>query len=98
MANVREMLERTPPAVLYDYTTQQGLLGIIRDREIWASHTQYLNDVLEFRHAIDLVKEELSAQMLRVSDEPSRQCLTEMQGAVSSGLESINVCVCSFSE
>jgi hypothetical protein len=52
---------RTPPPVLYHYSTQQGLLGIIRDKEIWASHTQYLNDVREFRHALDLVKEELSA-------------------------------------
>ena len=55
-----------PPAILYHYTTQQGLLGIIRDKEIWASHTQYLNDAREFRHALDLIKEEL----LKIKSKP----------------------------
>ena len=39
---------------LYHYTTQAGLLGIIRERKIWASNIHYLNDLNEFKHAIDL--------------------------------------------
>jgi hypothetical protein len=78
MANVKEILYRTPPPVLYHYTTQQGILGIIRDKEIWASHTQYLNDVREFRHALD-VREELPA-MIKAQKE-----------AMFSGMEGINV-------
>lgn len=49
--HVKEILNRTPPAILYRYTTQRGLLGIISSKEIWATHTQYLNDAREFRHA-----------------------------------------------
>ena len=99
MGNVKEILRRTPPPILYHYTTQQGLLGIISDKEIWASHTQYLNDVREFRHALDLVKEEISAMKSEAAtNELSRKCLTAMEESVLSGLESINVCVCSFSE
>ena len=33
--------------------------GIIKDRKIWATHTQYLNDRREFLHAVDLVREEI---------------------------------------
>ena len=99
MANVKEILERTPPTILYHYTTQKGLLGIISDKEIWASHTQYLNDAREFGHALDLLKKELLAMKSEVSASgPARSCLEEMERAIFSGLESINVCVCSFSE
>lgn len=83
---------------MYHYTTQQGLLGIVRDKEIWASHTQYLNDVREFRHALELVKEELSAKRQAAADEFASKCLVAMQETIDSGMESVNVCVCSFSE
>ena len=35
--------------LLYHYTTQEGLLGIIDKRCIWASHIRYLNDLTEGR-------------------------------------------------
>ncbi len=50
--NLNRKIEKT----LYHYTTQEGFLGIIKNKEIWASHTQYLNDQKEYVHAIDLVK------------------------------------------
>lgn len=88
MANVKEILQRTPPSVLYHYTTQQGLLGIISDKEIWATHTQYLNDAREFRHALDIVKQELSAMRQEPGrDEPAQKSLTEMHEALSPGME-----------
>jgi hypothetical protein len=98
--NVKEILHRTPPPVLYHYTTQQGLLGIINSKEIWATHTQYLNDIREFRHATDLVKQELSlmADATPVEDKVLRDRLWDMKNAVSRTLQNINVCVCSFSE
>jgi hypothetical protein len=99
MTNVKEILQRTPPSILYHYTTQSGLLGIISGKDIWASHTQYLNDASEFRHALDLVKEELSAMESEgIRDETARKRLVEMHAALSPGMEGINVCVCSFSE
>ncbi|MGB0064825.1 MAG: DUF2971 domain-containing protein [Terracidiphilus sp.] len=36
-----------PEELLYHYTTQEGLLGIIEKQKIWASHLQYLNDKSE---------------------------------------------------
>lgn len=37
-----------PQGVLYHYTSQQGLLGIIDHGQIWASHIRYLNDTKEY--------------------------------------------------
>ena len=99
MASVKETLFRQPPEILYHYTGQEGLLGIIGKKEIWASHTQYLNDQREFRHAVELVRDELS-QMASQADTQAGPFVEEMnQGMLEhDGMESINVCVCSFSE
>jgi hypothetical protein len=95
--NVKEILHREPPGILYHYTTQRGLLGIITTNEIWASHTQYLNDRLEFRHAIEIAKDEL----LKMKREPmfidKMELLDEIESALGIRMESVNVCVCSFS-
>ncbi len=95
--NVKEILSRTPPKILYHYTTQQGLLGIIENNEIWASHTQYLNDAREYRHALEMVREEL-ARMKHGSVTTEQERLIAEMGEAIKGVESINVCVCSFSE
>ena len=108
-AILNEVLSRTPDKPLYHYTTQKGLLGIIKNREIWATHTQYLNDRREFLHALDLVHEEIKRllgqefdrEWLYRTDQPGRErqeILLKMEAAVSLSPESINVCVCSFSE
>ena len=48
-----------PPATLYHYTRQAGLLGIVTSRTLWASKSQYLNDSKEFHHAFDIARTEL---------------------------------------
>ena len=99
MASVKEILSRQPPEILYHYTGQEGLLGIIGKKEIWASHTQYLNDDREFRHAIELVRDELS-RMVQGAETQERPFVEEMNQGMHErdGMESVNVCVCSFSE
>ena len=99
MASVKEILSRQPPEILYHYTGQEGLLGIIGKKEIWASHTQYLNDQREFRHALGLVRDELE-QIVRQADTQTGPFVEELKQGMCErdGMESINVCVCSFSE
>jgi hypothetical protein len=36
------------PRILYHYTSQQGFLGIVEHRAIWASSIFHLNDAAEF--------------------------------------------------
>jgi hypothetical protein len=98
MGSVKEILHRDPPGILYHYTNQAGLLGIINTKEIWASHTQYLNDQREFRHAIDIAKAELESMLHAPAYAEHRVLLEEMQIAIAESIESVNVCVCSFSE
>ena len=93
---LNEALSRKPEVPLYHYTRQSGLLGIIRKKEIWATHTQYLNDRREYLHALGVVREEID-KLLVLSGQQSRSILEEMKEGIF-GIETMNVCVCSFSE
>ena len=94
---LREIFSRQPPEILYHYTTQAGLLGIVKDKEIWASHTQYLNDQREYLHAISLVKDAIEKIKGDYKSSQEKDILSEMETGIE-GNESMNVCVCSFSE
>ncbi len=93
---LKEVLSQEPTKTLYHYTTQAGLLGILRDKHIWATHTQYLNDAKEYLHAIDVVIAEIVKRLADAVGD-SHRILADMAKGVR-GIESTNVCVCSFSE
>ena len=95
-AILNEVLSRRPHTPLYHYTGQKGLLGIIGNRQIWATHSQYLNDRREYKHALDLVREEIKTRWAS-AHKGTRAILRAMEEGIS-GIESVNVCVCSFSE
>lgn len=103
-AILNDALLRKPEKPLYHYTTQSGLLGIIKDRKIWATHTQYLNDRREFLHAVDLVREEIERLFKDKNTQTGQEsaarmeALERMRDMSSRSPEGINVCVCSFSE
>lgn len=86
------------PETLYHYTSQSGLIGIIRDNEIWMTHTQYLNDSQEFHDAIGFVEEEIKRQIAVATGVVEKTVLGEMLGAIDQDHTGMNVCVCSFSE
>lgn len=52
-----------PLRTLYHYTTQEGLLGIIESRSIWASEIRYLNDTTEFQTGLEVVSAALRARL-----------------------------------
>jgi hypothetical protein len=49
----------TIPKYLYHYTSQKGLLGILKDNKLRMTNILYLNDSSEFSHTVELVKTEL---------------------------------------
>jgi hypothetical protein len=51
---------RPVPSRLYHYTNAGGLLGIIEQNKLWATHVNYLNDASELRYARSLVEAALS--------------------------------------
>jgi hypothetical protein len=44
------------PRGLCHYTSGQGLLGILQNREVWSTHISYLNDHTESRLAFDMAR------------------------------------------
>jgi len=93
---LEQVLCRRPTGPLYHYTAPSGFMGIISKAEIWATHTQYLNDWREYSHAVDMVREQIMA-MRAFGESSTRKTLQEMEDGLD-GIESMNVCVCSFSE
>lgn len=94
---LQSRLHPCPPATLYHYTTQPGLIGIIRQKEIWATHTQYLNDATEYKYGLQIALDELWRMYNAAENEDRKTHLGEMSDSLR-GIESINVCVASFSE
>ena len=45
-----------PKGLIYHYTNQAGLLGILSSKEIWATHIRYLNDASEYNRGLEIVK------------------------------------------
>jgi hypothetical protein len=91
------LLSQTAPQTLYHYTNQRGFLGIIRSKQIWLTHTQYLNDRREFTHAVDLAKDEVEHRLPN-APASTKEILLAMQDALRANLATTNVCVCSFSQ
>ena len=109
----KENADQAGPELLYHYTTQQGLLGILKDKCIWATHIRYLNDTSEGNIVPRVVFEEFSSrynasslyQALGVAPEAAPKAAEPIdEGALGQGttmaswVTSQNVFVTSFSE
>jgi hypothetical protein len=68
-----------PPTVLYHYTSPAGLMGIIRNREIWATKLHYLNDVSECGCALRITSQMLTEKEARETDGATRLALAQMK-------------------
>ncbi|HEY2899044.1 MAG TPA: DUF2971 domain-containing protein [Polyangia bacterium] len=53
----KEGSKDTPPALLFHYTSSAGLDGILKSKEIWATHFRYLNDAGELTYGEELALE-----------------------------------------
>ena len=96
--------QSTPPEVLYHYTTQQGLLGITRDREIFATSIRYVNDAAEIVHGLDLADDEIQDLQDTVRAGPrseeskTRERRLESLWDLLDDMDEGQIFVCSFSE
>jgi hypothetical protein len=62
------------PKALYHYTSQAGLIGIVKSMKLWATSIRYLNDSREYNHDRDLLLSVIDDTMRTVS-EPARDFL-----------------------
>jgi Protein of unknown function (DUF2971) len=54
---------RKVPKRIYHYTTQAGLIGILRSKSLWATSIEFLNDSKEFHYTLDLFKQALDSRI-----------------------------------
>ena len=71
------------PAVLYHYTSTEGLIGIIKTRKMWASHVRFLNDPSELDYGTALVRRVVGALLRSSSDSRQTHVLSEIQAPVA---------------
>jgi hypothetical protein len=50
--------------ILYHYTDANGLLGIVKSRELWATHILHLNDSSEYSHAVQVAAKQTKKGLL----------------------------------
>jgi hypothetical protein len=53
------------PDKLYHYTSPEALIGIVSNKEMWATNARFLNDETEARHAIELMRFLISSRKER---------------------------------
>lgn len=66
-----KILHRSPPAILFHYTTPIGLLGISNSKKIWATDLRFLNDKKEFQHSLDITHSIIEG-FFKVDDNPKK--------------------------
>jgi hypothetical protein len=66
---IGSLISAVHEGILYHYTSQQGLLGIVQNKVLWMSNIRYLSDAAEFGYAAGLVREVLN-QSLRTERGP----------------------------
>src|SRR5437870_645631 len=90
-----ERLRRTPvPPVLYHYTTQRGLLGILRDNCMWATAAHYMNDSSEYVNGLELIGDALRAESKKAISKKEAANLSAITEALS---PFSSICVVSLS-
>lgn len=81
--------------MLYHYTGQAGIIGIVESLSVWATHAMYLNDSSEFFHGLSFAKDEASSIFM------DNDYLGAFGWAIRHGLEAVSaddLYVASFSE
>lgn len=85
------------PELLYHYTNQVGLLGILNSRSLWATRIHYLNDSQEFWQAFNVADDELNRRVQRTTESKEREKLEALRDEMES-LLAVGTVVCSLSE
>ena len=71
-----------PPEILYHYTSQDGLIGMLNTKTIWASKIHYLNDSKEFALALDLASDELTKRINAATSQGDRSRLELLRDTI----------------
>lgn len=98
------MTEEMPPDILYHYTTQEGLLGILKAKQepldqragvvLWATKIQYMNDASELVTPLRMADEILQQKESEcdVGDTARASTIHQMRWAIENS-QNVNISV-----
>ncbi len=95
---LRKLFEEIPDCPIYHYTSQNGLLGILQNKTLWASKIQFLNDSAEFQYTLDLVESRLKEFEKNPELEGFPYFREQVVGWLRGTMKFPNIFVTSFSE
>lgn len=72
------------PGLLFHYTSSEGLIGILRTQELWASNVAFFNDVQEVEHAVNHALMAIENTIARGASRTDLVVLTQMRECVGS--------------
>lgn len=84
--------------LLYHYTNSEGLYGITSSGSMWATKLQFLNDIKEFKHAVDVAKDELNSRMNKVGVSKDEIVAYQILYSRVESMDGANSFISSFSE
>jgi hypothetical protein len=96
-----KIFARKPDKPIFHYTSQKGLLGIIKTKGLWLTHIYCLNDSTEITHAFNLMKSLIESYIesdALLEDRSLYIYLKELMEDVSKNIQRFNLFVFSFSE
>ncbi len=74
-------------ALLYHYTSAAGLMGIVQNREIWATESNYLNDPTEVGFASRVLEDLLSDYAARGGERGRQEADRVRYRSASAGVQ-----------
>lgn len=89
------------PKIIYHYTTQDGLLGILNCSSLWATKIQYLNDASELVESLRIADAKLAELERQFEAEGvkgrqlEKEIIRRLRGDIAEW-EQINICIASF--
>lgn len=88
----------SPPSLLYHYTSLAGLQGILKSGEIWASHSQFMNDRDETSKGYEVMRDHAVERMNSVPniDEPTLSAI--LDGSLSDSMTLDTLFISCFSK
>ena len=89
------MEERALPNVLYHYTTQDGLLGILKESALWATKIHYMNDASELILPFQMASAILQELAKKEEEGKKRQVILNIRDDIKDWAD-VNICVASF--
>jgi hypothetical protein len=93
----KRVFPQQPPGIIYHYTTQKGILGIIENREMWATQVHFLNDKHEIFLTFKLLKNELERQVGKCQQAEQKRLLCDIREFLDV-MDQGHICISSFCE